>query len=1197
MDYRQLPTKRERIPQHRVLVPNRKVPYSSIQDQNGKSLETPFRNTGHRIVDVEGIPKHTNEIQHHRTESSFSRNANPTNQGFADNGNVRRGLEDLEEVRNYAEKLFNETSNVHIDLPSSSVGDENGGGTKASGDESTLEGAKSSSNKNLKDEISDMELPTFRNESNHGSGAPLIYPRWNPFARGDFEPIRIRALLVGDWEKHAAETNRITRDSPEGTTPSGHSPNTLTADERHYVLTRILDPAISAWSSALRVIRVNGTLTLDAGQLFDGISCGPGLDSGHPSVVVPKEHTTTGIFGADLVLYVTTSFRQASQNSENITDESEEDYQDETGEKEEPNQPDFDSEDGGELYPEIAWSSEDLPIYEAENDTQEVEDSTSQHSHGHKTRRTQQLNTSYCDSVSYLASATHCSTDQFDRPVWGLLHFCIDDTFFHPSTLKRNIITAMHEIGHVLGFNSHSMAHFREWDGKPLTPRNPDGNVPDTIVECTGATGRRSKSLIPLPSRNILNFRDNVRGGLRVAEIITPSVRQVVRNHFDCQNLTGAELESSTFVFESTLGDSSDPQNQGSVIDDGGVSCIGDHWQRRLFRADLMNPVVDDVPFSLRISPLTLAYFADSGWYKVNLSRSTFGTEWGRAAGCGFVDRTCVTPDGGVAESNAQFFCNDVLLSMEGEAIQEIHGCTSDLERKAVCSIVEYNSPLPPEFQYFANVEGLGRAFGGIHPDLEYCPVFTGFANGLCKNSESASGTWVDSMEDFGLNNSRCIESSVEKSKEALCLQIACVISDSSLRVRFDGRWEVCEYRGQVIESSWHKGDYFVCPDPARTCPTFYCPRNCLGIPSGVCNYTTGECVCPANISQNGELGICEGFDIDHPTPIDMLENLTEVESTLSEYYVMNGTRLFDESRSVADYVDRLLTQLSAGEVIFLSFATTCAMVALSLCVVYTLFFKWYRKRAQISHIGARSLHRHRRRRLVNGDRSRVRWSPQFSSHPPPNQEGFASNAGSLEAETGNGGAGFRRSQSSGKDKLVASLLVDLRIRDPRTLQRFRRQRVRRIMRERVECWNELQRQDCSTEDDTADIKCKNHQERTVDGLLVVRRSQLPPLPDGGRVVTVVGVHFVDDVADADLESVADSSGGDTLSNTTATGRSTHPTTAGSFATSSSCCSDDLPDLGEVDTSECGSAIINDEEQPHIGARRRTTTRIPDESC
>ena len=240
---------------------------------------------------------------------------------------------------------------------------------------------------------------------------------------------------------------------------------------------------------------------------------------------------------------------------------------------------------------------------------------------------------------SYLASATYCSTDQYDRPIAGLLSICIDNTqtFFRDDQLKRNIVTIMHEMGHILGFNAESMAHFRDGDtGEPLTPRDGNGDVPDVKVECTGVHPRVEAS-IPLPSTNITVFK-NVRGGVRTAVIATPTVKRVARNMFGCQSLNGAEFESGEWQL---FGGDSDEMSAGE--------CIGDHWERRLFRTDLLNPIVDDVSYSLFISSLTLAYFADSGWYKVDTRRIAPAAIWGRNAGCNFVNQKCVTRHGSIA--------------------------------------------------------------------------------------------------------------------------------------------------------------------------------------------------------------------------------------------------------------------------------------------------------------------------------------------------------------------------------------------------------------------------------------------------------------------------------------------------------------------------------------------------------------------
>jgi hypothetical protein len=430
----------------------------------------------------------------------------------------------------------------------------------------------------------------------------------------------------------------------------------------------------------------------------------------------------------------------------------------------------------------------------------------------------------------YLAASSFCSTDQYDRPTAAILHICIGESFFNVSNLLTSIMTVSHEIGHALGFNQHSMAHFRRPDGSSITPRGRDGEIPMTEVECTGTTEYRHYANVSLPSEKILQFR-TVRGGVRVAEIVTPSVQQAVRNHFDCQELPGAELESGeSLPLSSTLGE---------------ISCLGDHWERRLFKSDLMNPVVDGLEFNPRISTTTLAYFADSGWYQVDLSRTSLSASWGRGAGCAFVEENCINNDGQVPASYEPYFCNEGPgIDSEGYAT-EINGCTPDLTRKASCSIGQYVSELPPEYQYFNYTHGAN--VGGSDAFMDYCPVFSGFSNGLCSDSRNEALIRINRMERFGSRNSRCLACQDKSStKVALCLPIACVVDDRSLRVQIDGIWRVCDNKDDELLS--RSGDRVICPDPIRVCPTFYCDRDCLGT-RGWCNYETGKCTC---ISRDG---------------------------------------------------------------------------------------------------------------------------------------------------------------------------------------------------------------------------------------------------------------------------------------------------------------------------------------------------------
>jgi hypothetical protein len=630
-----------------------------------------------------------------------------------------------------------------------------------------------------------VELGNTTSSNNESS---FVYTGPDEEVQTKYQPLRIRGILA-----------------------QGNG-NLLLAEERDALFREMLSPALLSWSSSLRVDPVVGNLTVDVNQLVDRETCGPGIDSGLPSIQVPLSHLTEGIPDTDMIVYLSVGFVVPRDviNGTNVTSAT------------------LDLDQGwNRRLPRDKEKDVVTPVYDAAEpaagDTEAL-NTTEDFLNG-----TDIGNATTAPGVNlctgrHLAAASFCSTDQYDRPTAALLHICIDETFFDPDKRQRNIKTLTHELGHALGFNSLSMAHFRKPDGTPYTPRV-DGDIPDTYVECTGPSVDRLWANVALPSEEILRFRE-VRGGVRVAELVTPSVLQVVRNQFDCQPLTGAELESGEGLPLSVS-----PDAHG---------CIGDHWERRLFSSDLMNPVVDDIEYSTRISTLTLAYFADSGWYQVDLSNAEVAAGWGRGAGCNFAHDTCIGKNGEVSPQNAPFFCNEVPTELSRSVATDIHGCTPDLSRKAVCSMGQYDLDLPSEYQYFHDT--YGSDVGGADALMDYCPVYSGFDNGACANIESRDFVEVDGVETFGVRNSRCLIGSrgTRFSRTALCLPIACVIEDRSLRIKVDRTWNLCEEADQEIVG----GDLTViCPDPRRICPTFYCPYDCLGT-GGRCDYRSGKCLC-----------------------------------------------------------------------------------------------------------------------------------------------------------------------------------------------------------------------------------------------------------------------------------------------------------------------------------------------------------------
>ena len=62
-------------------------------------------------------------------------------------------------------------------------------------------------------------------------------------------------------------------------------------------------------------------------------------------------------------------------------------------------------------------------------------------------------------------------------------------------------------------------------------------------------------------------------------------------------------------------------------------------------------------PFEQKLSPLTLALFEDSGWYKAEYSMSSI-SPFGHGVGCDFVYEDCINEDGSVPPWGRDFFCN-----------------------------------------------------------------------------------------------------------------------------------------------------------------------------------------------------------------------------------------------------------------------------------------------------------------------------------------------------------------------------------------------------------------------------------------------------------------------------------------------------------------------------------------------------------
>jgi len=459
-----------------------------------------------------------------------------------------------------------------------------------------------------------------------------------------------------------------------------------------------------------------------------------------------------------------------------------------------------------------------------------------------------------------LALGAACALDQWDRPVVGFINLCLDDgddedelqldelvsQAFQQGTdygrqtshqhnsgkrldSKRASLTdiLLHEIAHTLGFDSYLFKFFRDAKtGEPLTPRP----FQTTVVECSN--GDSSSEHHGFPSSKVLQRGKHSNGDVYY-EIVTPRVKQVVQNHFNCPSLTGARLEN----YE--------------------ASCIGSHWDERLFLADILSPALEWRGNYL--TPLTLALLEDTGWYKVDYTNVTAPT-FGLGAGCDFINGDCIVDDK-VAPYAKDYFCDHPirLLSDQGNGnydmdleSQNVVKCDPNHQYWAMCDL--WDASTVPNFlsdrfnqgsqatQYFSDAN-LQVSF----PQADYCPVAIEYLGVDCTQEVSDSNARVNyySGEQAG-PGSRCINAFSDISEDRnrridrpACMHIEC---DTDLQKVVLGQGifqQVCEYDGQILQIPSSTADYLECPRASTICPHFYSPSSCSG--RGVCNFHDGE--------------------------------------------------------------------------------------------------------------------------------------------------------------------------------------------------------------------------------------------------------------------------------------------------------------------------------------------------------------------
>lgn len=526
---------------------------------------------------------------------------------------------------------------------------------------------------------------------------------------------------------------------------------TSTAAKIDFIKNEILPKTATFWSQALSVVPVTGNLKISSLELDGNRYCG---DSEFTEV--PAEHISTGLFGTDLVLYVS----------------------------------------------------------------------------GTPSSR-------FCGGTT-LAVAVACNFDQYDRPTAGAINICLDsitvdaDGTASDAVVRDNVDVLIHEVAHVLGLSSNSFPYF--WDPETAEPRTPR-NWQEKQVECVDGVTRTVRKF---PAENTMQFF-TAENGQRYAAIVTPKVKAVARNQFDCQTLPGAKLE-----------------NQPT----GDDSCTGDHWDEHDYYPEAMTGVIS--PTTNVLSHLTLALFEDSGWYKANYTMGE-ANPWGLGAGCDFVNKPCLTANNVLKTTEIPDYAKGYFCKEESKP-----GCSPALTHKMACTVLDYffiePRILPEEyFQYFPD----DPTKGGPR-QADYCPVYGSTyqgsnAEGLaCGDPKNAPKTVNTYSEKYG-EDSMCIESLPDEisgftAGDGKCYRTACIKDEMALKIEVRGKWYTCDYDFQVLTVTVGAGLIpleIICPRLTTACPDLFCPFSCAG--RGECNY--------ANIENGTVVPKCECFDPEDTSP------------------------------------------------------------------------------------------------------------------------------------------------------------------------------------------------------------------------------------------------------------------------------------------------------------------------------------------
>lgn len=466
------------------------------------------------------------------------------------------------------------------------------------------------------------------------------------------------------------------------------------------------------------------------------------------------------------------------------------------------------------------------------------------------------VETERCKRGLTVAYASHCQQESaLDRPVAGHANFCPGELSTKYRDLPSVLSTVKHEMLHALGFSVSLFAFYRDENGEPLTERRPDTGNPPLDEELQ--IHKWSQRVV----KNITRKNWMIRGGYMERTfnmMVTPRVIKEVRDHFNCSELEGAELE-----------------------DQGGDGTALTHWEKRVFENEAMTGTHTQNSVFSRI---TFAMMEDTGWYRADYEHAT-PLHWGKGLGCRFAMASCKQWLNTQRRKNPAPFCERI----KGNPLRT--ECSSRRDAVVLCNLVRHDNILPRAYQHFdilPNVlPGEEAHYGGSVTLADYCPYLQEFTwrhksvlvrGSRCSYEENTPNSDVNfALENYGVH-SKCFDHSDKVWEQKSCRQIrewqhwgsGCYkykCESGRLHIVVGNYSYTCFHASQVlqiriIKKGWlHKGGV-VCPPCREMCAEEFASRNeyCKG----------GEEPLPPNLYPNDVL-TCDATTL---SPIKLLTTI-----------------------------------------------------------------------------------------------------------------------------------------------------------------------------------------------------------------------------------------------------------------------------------------------------------------------------------